>query len=190
MLIDNYNFGVLERDGADYYCLPGIDLAEEAEDDSFIMGRDYFETVQHMRENLCAYGLPPTAKGSKLGKIDAKKLECWIRCANIDALGDEARTVPSFVEVTPKIARTILKGLNYKITSNYDTFVLPGVSMHKSTLGKNRFEKIIDLVNHIARFGLDSDKTRGTPDLEKSVPDEDKTNLEIFVASVATFDVW
>ena len=56
--------------------------------------------------------------------------------------------------------------------------------MHNSKLGRDRFDKTIDLINHIARFGLDTNI-----DSNMDISEEDKLNLEIFVAKVATFDL-
>jgi len=85
MLIDNYNFSMLERDGEEYYCLPNVALTEG---ENSMLGRDYFETLQDMRENLCAFGLPPIAKGSKLTDTNVEDLDLWIRFANTEALCD------------------------------------------------------------------------------------------------------
>mmetsp|Transcript_11814 Transcript_11814/g.25906 ORF Transcript_11814/g.25906 Transcript_11814/m.25906 type:complete len:893 (-) Transcript_11814:67-2745(-) len=88
----------------------------------------------------------------------------------------------------PNEAKTLLKNLGYAFSPNYGTCVLPGTLMHKSKPGQDQFDKIIDLFNDIARFGLVTADKKHSDD-ELSVSDEERLNLEVFVASVATFDV-
>ena len=184
ILVDNYNFSVLQRDGEEYYCLPNVSLTEREE---FMPGRDYFETVQDMRENLCAFGLPPIAKGTKLSEATVKDLEFWVRCANMDALqGEDPAVVPYPVRPKPKEAKATLKRLGYTLCDNYNLVLLPETSCHKSKPGINRSERIIDIFNHVARFGLETE----TAESELAVLQEERLNLEVFVATVATFDVW
>jgi len=168
-LIDYYNVKVITRDDVDQYCLP---LAEGE------CSTQYFATLQDLRENLCAFGLPPMVKGLTMSDEKGLDLESWIRCANIEYLREPTATVPKDTIQRPKHLTKILKGLGYSTSSSY---VLPGTLSHKSKLGYDRFEKLIDLINHIARFGLDESC--------KPVSDKDRLELEVFVASVATFDV-
>jgi hypothetical protein len=178
LLTGNYNIS----EAKSYYCLPGISLSEGEES---MLGRDYFETIQDMRESLCAYGLPPIAKNSKLSVSRKKELEAWVRCANISALSsNDSIAVPELVELIPKNAMKVLRAFGYTLSNKAHTYVLPGKSMHNSKLGLDRFEKTIDLINHIARFGLDTNI-----DSNMDISEEDKLNLEIFVAKVATFDL-
>jgi hypothetical protein len=174
ILVDNYNAEVIKRDGVDHYCLP-LTKGE--------CSTQYFETLQDLRENLCAFGLPPVVKGSSLSEEKRLDLESWIRCANMEALRGPNVTVPHHVALRPRDASRILKGLGY----NMHSYVLPGTSSHKSKLGYDRFEKLIDLINHIARFGLDD--SWKSAEAKYSVSEEDRLQLEAFVASVATFDV-
>jgi hypothetical protein len=183
-LVDCYNIHVLNKGDKDYYCLPYVSLAEG--EDS-IPGRDYFENIQLLRENLCAYGLPPLTKGSKMNTAKLQELESWVRLANVGALRDEPSTNIPQHNVRPKGARKILKGFKYVFSDNTQTYLLPGTSAHKSRLGHNRFNSFIDLVNHVARFGLDDSELHDAhklPHLEK-----ERLELEVFMASIATFDV-
>lgn len=183
MLMDCYNIQLLKSDGENKYYLPNVCSTDES-----VLGRDYFESIQSMRENLCAYGLPPMAKGAKLSTAKLQDLESWIRCANISTLRDvSTNDVPQYVDVRPKDARKIFKGLGYTLSDNTQTYVLPGISMHKSKLGHDRFNTLSDLINHIARFGLDSSLMLDAQDLPFS--EKERLELEVFVASVATFDV-
>lgn len=188
MLVDSYNFGVVERDGVEYYCLPEVNLneqGEDEEDESNMLGCDYFESLQEMRENLCAFGLPPVAKGSKLSEVKVGELEAWIRCANITALHDASATVPDFADMRPRETRKLLKSLGYTFSDNVGMYVLPGMPIHDSKPGQDRFDKFGDLINHIARFGLETDMED-----EVDVSDEERLKLEAFFVQAATFDVW
>ena len=183
-LVDNYNFRILERDGEEYFCLPNVGLIE---DEDSLLGRDYFETTLDMRENLCAFGLPSMLKGSKLSEAQIQGLESWVRCANIAGHCEEPVAIPECVDMKPSTARSILKQLGYTFSSNVDSVVLPGVSFHDSTQGIDRFDKLMDLFNHIARFGLAASKPGD--DFSESEK-EQRLQLEVFIASTATFDVW
>lgn len=185
MLIDNYNINVIK----DHYYLPNANGSLAEDDGDYVLGVDYFSTIQDMRENLCAFGLPPIAKGSKLSETSEEDLDAWVRCANIRPLisMNESVSVPEVVELKPKDARKVLKALGYTLSHNTHTYLLPGTTMHQSRLGQDQFDTVIDLINHIARFGLDD--TQKPEDSDTQISEEDRVNFEIFVASVATFDV-
>jgi hypothetical protein len=184
-LVDCYNIHVMNRDGKDYFCMPNVRLTDG--DDS-ILGRDYFESIQCMRENLCAYGFPPLAKGSKILTAKLQELESWVRLANVSALRDkQTADVPQDHDVRPKDARKILKSLRYTFSDNTQTYLLPGTSAHKSRLGHDRFNTVINLVNHVARFGLDDSEVLDARDLPFS--EKERLELDVFIAAVATFDV-
>ena len=181
MLVENYNFSVLNRNGKDYYCLPNVELTDS---EDFLLGRDYFDSVQDMRENLCAFGLPPAAKGSKLSRAIVHDMESWARCAHFTT-----DTVPKCErDMMPRDAREILKSLDYIFCDNIKSVLLPGVKAHSSNIGINRFDTIIDLFNYTARFGLDT-STTGSEDSVSMAEAHNRKKLEVFVASVATFDV-
>lgn len=182
-LVDSYNFSVVQRDGHEYYCLPTVALMEG--EDS-VLGVHYFETVQDMRENLCAFGLPPIAKGAKLSDGAITGLESWVRCAHMVVVRDDGEGGPPEV-VRPKLkqVKTWLKQLGYTFRDNFHMVLLPGARCVGSKPGVDRFDSIIDLFNHVARFGLDTDKAES----EVTVSEENQLTLEVFVASVATFDV-
>lgn len=194
ILTNNYNIDN-NNSFARYYCLPGV---ESTDDGDSRLGCDYFETLQDLRASLCAYGLPPVASGSKLSNDSERKLEAWVRCANIDSLCfsseksslvpielTAAPNVPEFEKVLFKEAKKVLKAFGYTVSANSHTFLLPGTTMHNSKLGHDRFDQVIDLINHIARFGLDTSHKS----IDCQISDEEKTKFEVFCASVATFDV-
>lgn len=185
MLMDNYNINVIKE----HYYLPNANGSLAEDDGDYVLGVDYFSTIQDMRENLCAFGLPPIAKGSKLSETSEGDLDAWVRCANIGPFrsSDQSVSVPAVVELKPKDARKVLKALGYTLSDNTHTYLLPGTTMHQSRLGHDQFDTVIDLINHIARFGLDD--TQKPDDSDIQISEEDRVNLEIFVASVATFDV-
>ena len=189
ILTNNYNIDN-NNSFARYYCLPGVESR---------LGCDYFETPRDLRASLCAYGLPPVASGSKLSNDSERKLEAWVRCANIESLcfsSEKSSLVPIKQTATPNVpefekvlfnkAKKVLKAFGYTISANTHTFLLPGTTtMHNSKLGHDQFDQVIDLINHIARFGLDT--SHKSTDCQ--ISDEEKTKFEIFCASVATFDV-
>ena len=45
VLVNNYNFCVLQRESDNYYCLPNVELVEGEES---MLGCNYFATVQDM----------------------------------------------------------------------------------------------------------------------------------------------
>ena len=175
-LVSCYNIKIIQRDGIEQFCLP---LTE---------GDCYFETLQALRENLCAFGLPPMVKGATTTDETAlESLDYWIRCANITGLREPGAVVPQDVYMQPKVARKILKGLGYTVSSLY---MLPGTLSHESKLGHDHFDKLLDLFNHIAKFGL-ADNRRydmsGNP--KYAFTDDDMLKFEVLVVSGATNDV-
>ncbi|KAL7553128.1 hypothetical protein ACHAWF_016382 [Thalassiosira exigua] len=182
LLCEHYDFRVVEHDGAEYFCLPGVNPTE---DDDSKLGRDYFETVQDLREDLCAFGLPLLPKGSKLSDASSEDLVWWIRCATIGSLsGGGAAEVPECRTacMKPKEARNILKNLEYRFTKDFSTVVLPETKFDEGRDGVDQFHSVEDLFNNISRFGLAAGP-------ESNVPKEERLELEIFVASIATNDL-
>lgn len=181
LLTENYNFSEMTsydplHYGNTYFCFP-----EVAPSEKFKLGVDFFESLQDMRQYLCAYGLPPRAKRTRISDSDMAELEQWIRCAHIDEPYDEYATTS--VRMKPKEVRSILKGLGYRFSKRFDFYLLPGTSCHKSQVGKDRFEQLIDLFNHIARFGLSSNGDG----CAFSVAEVQR--LQLFIASIATNDL-
>ena len=186
VLLDNYNVTVMQQDGHDCYRVPTVELAEGRAPRP---GCDHFATVQDLRENLCAFGLPPRlAEGTRAGEAARRReLEAWIRGAHLGALCDERPVaVPHVAAPQQKEARDILKGLGYLFCDNFNIVVSPGTSCHTSKPGTTQFDTLIGLFNHLARFGLETDVVKS----KRSVSDEEILKLEVFVASVATTDVW
>lgn len=163
--------------GDTYYCFPGVNLTDE-----FKLGVHFFHNMQDLRKYLCAYGLPPRSKRVKKqpSEGDLALLEQWIRSAHIQEPYDESAIISE--KMKPKEVKRILKELGYEFNKKHNFYLLPGVSSHESNVGKDRFENLIDLFNHIARFGLSS--REGS--LNVSV---DLQRLQLFIASVATHDI-
>eukprot|EP00985_Skeletonema_marinoi_P028720 scaffold25841_cov66-Skeletonema_marinoi.AAC.1 len=82
------------------------------------------------------------------------ELEQWIRSAHIKEPYDEYANASD--RMKPKEVKNILKGLGYQFSKHFEFYLLPDTSCHKSQVGRDRFEELIDLFNHIARFGLSS----------------------------------
>lgn len=162
--------------GNTYFCFPDVEPTEK-----FKLGVDYFESLQDLREYLCAYGLPPRAKRSRISDNDVAKLEQWIRSAHIKEPYDEYVTASD--RMKPKEVKNILKGLGYHFSKQFDFYLLPDTSCHKSQVGRDRFEQLIDLFNHIARFGLSSSGDGGVSSIA------DLQRLQLFIASIATNDL-
>ena len=181
LLVEHYNFTELHsydeaHYGNSYFCFPDVEPTEK-----FKLGVDFFESLQDMREYLCAYGLPPRAKRTRISDNDMAKLEQWVRSAHIKEPYDE--TVSLSDEMKPREAKNILKGLGYHFSNQFGYYLLPDATSHKSQVGRDRFEQLIDLFNHIARFGLSSSRDGGvssSADLQK---------LQLFIASIATNDL-
>jgi len=166
-LVEYYNIKFTQRDGVEQLCLP---LTE---------GDCYFENLQVLRENLCAFGLPPMVKGAATNaeKERVEKLEYWIRCAYITGLRKPGAVVPQEVNMKSKVARKILKGLGYSRCYLSSLYILPG----KSSIDYDDFGNLLDLFNHIAKFGL--------VDCRHSFSDDDMLKFQILVVSGATYDV-
>jgi hypothetical protein len=115
-----------------------------------------------------------------------ENLAYWVRCANITALREPSAVVPQDVTMKPKVARKILKELGYTVSSLY---MLPGTLSHKSRIGYDTFDKLQDLFNHIARFGLVDCRRYMSGNPTYSFSDDDMLEFEILVVSGATYDV-
>ena len=173
-LVEYYNIKFIQRDGVEQLCLP---LTE---------GDCYFEHLQVLRENLCAFGLPPMVKGAATNdeKERVEKLEYWIRCANITGLREPGAVVPQEVDMKPKVARKILRGLGYTVSSS-SLYMLPG----KSRIDYDHFGNLLDLFNHIAKFGLVDCRQYMSGNPKYSFSDDDMLKFQILVVSGATYDV-
>lgn len=182
MLTDNFNISTRQSDGVVYFCLPDVDPTSD-----FMLGRDFFTSIQDMRKNLCAYGLPPMCKGSKLGKKEKTDLEFWVRYAHIETFQNEPATIPVFDPMNRTELKRTLMSLGYQFSKNCNFYALPDTKYHRSRVGKDRFHSINDLFNHIARFGLTSSKEHRNENLKE---DGETLKFKIYVATVATFDVW
>ena len=181
LLADYYNFSQLTsydpaHYGSSFFCFPDVEPTEK-----FKLGVDFFESVQDMREYLCAYGLPPRAKRSRIPDNEMEELEQWIRSAHIREPYDQCVTTSSRMQ--PREVKNILKGLGYQFSRHFDFYLLPDTPCHKSQVGRDRFEQLIDLFNHIARFGLSSSEDGGVSSVAEL------QRVQLFIASIATNDL-
>ena len=181
LLAEHYNISELTSYdealyGSKYFCFPDVEPTEK-----FKLGVDFFESLQDMREYLCAYGLPQRAKRTRISDSDMAELEQWIRSAHIKEPYDEYATASD--RMKPKEVKNILKGLGYHFSKQFDFYLLPDTSCHKSQIGRDRFVRLIDLFNHIARFGLSSSADGGVSSIA------DLQRLQLFIARIATNDL-
>ena len=181
LLTEYYNFSYSTsydpaHYGNNFFCFPGVAPTEK-----FKLGVDFFESVQDMREYLCAYGLPTRTKRMRIPDNEMAELEQWIRSAHIREPYDEYVTTDSRMQ--PKEVKNILKGLGYQFNRHFDFYLLPDTPCHKSQVGRDRFEELIDLFNHIARFGLSSSKDGGVSSVAEL------QRVQLFIASIATNDL-
>eukprot|EP00985_Skeletonema_marinoi_P034878 scaffold45089_cov139-Skeletonema_marinoi.AAC.2 len=181
LLAENYNFcESTSYDpayyGSSFFCFPNAAPTEK-----YKLGVDFFESLQDMREYLCAYGLPSRAKHTKISDDDMAELEQWIRSAHTKEPYDEYATTSD--RMKPKEVKNILKGLGYQFSKRFEFYLLPDTSCHKSQVGRDRFEELIDLFNHIARFGLSSSGEGGVVSIAEL------QRVQLFIASIATNDL-
>ena len=181
LLRDYYNVSELtsydsHNYGNSFFCFHGAEPTEK-----FKLGVDFFESVQDMREYICAYGLPPRAKRARIQDNEIEELEQWIRSAHIREPYDEYVTTSS--RMKPREVKNILKGLGYQFSRHFDFYLLPDTPCHKSQVGRDRFEHLIDLFNHIARFGLSSSEDGGVSSVAEL------QRVQLFIASIATNDL-
>ena len=162
--------------GNEYFCFPGKTTSNKSK-----IGVDFFECLQELREYLCAYGLPQRAKRTKVPDDAKEEIEQWIRSAHIYEPYEEDAMTSS--PMKRREVRSILKGLGYRFSKRFQFSLLPDVPCHKSQPGMDRFEELIDLFNHISRFGLsrsEDGENYSAAELQR---------LQLFIASVATNDI-
>ena len=188
LLTENYNFSELTcydpgHYGSSFFCFPEVEPTEK-----FKVGVDFFESLQDLREYLCAYGLPQQrAKRTRISENNMVELEQWIRSAHInEPFGEDVSIGEYFttsVEMKPKEVKHILKRLGYRFSKHFEFYLLPDTSCHKSEVGRDRFGQLIDLFNHIARFGLSSNGEGA------AISVAELQRVQLFIASIATNDV-
>jgi hypothetical protein len=101
------------------------------------------------------------------------------------SLSTESASIPEFHSMDPQDAKVVLKGLGYQFSKEYGLFVPPRANFHNPIVGKDGRNDLIDIVNHIARFGLaEPDNTGKCPVLT-----EDIARFQLFVAAVTTVDI-
>jgi hypothetical protein len=169
LLQKHYNISVCSTDS--HYCFADTHSTNEFK----------FSNPQDLRKNLCEYGMPPLAQGSAISDQQLSDLESWVRCAHI-----QASNVPMFEEMNNQEAKAVMKGLGYQISKEFGRYVLQGASFSSPTIGKDGWDNLPDFINHLARFGVvkSNDTNAKSP-----VSPEEILRFEVFVASVATFDI-
>mmetsp|Transcript_6131 Transcript_6131/g.12636 ORF Transcript_6131/g.12636 Transcript_6131/m.12636 type:complete len:1844 (-) Transcript_6131:84-5615(-) len=182
-ILDSYfNINAREVDGAVYYCLPNIDPKQNS-----TLNVDYFSSVRDLRSNLCALGVP-SLKDAEITETTKTSLEVWIRCSIIGEFCGESFTVRDHFVMETNEAWKILQKLGYKLSKNHGTYYLPGVAKHTSTTGKDCFENIFSLFDHISRFGLIT--SHEDYESNNEVSTADILRLGVFIMHVGTFDIW
>ena len=155
LLTQGYGVTRAARDGRECLFMPGATLRDGGAKDEIKLGVDYFESIQDLRENLCAHGLPRLSVKSRISNAKRSALESWVRTAHMGS-----STIPQET-VKPSQLKSVLRGLGYTVSSNCVKFVLPGSMMHASVPGRDRFENPEELATHVARFGLDTSGNSG-----------------------------
>lgn len=145
-----------------------------------------FRDVEDLRDNLCAYGLP-SMEGQPIDVEDQFELEFWIRCAPMKGLINESAVLPNHCGVDYQEAKTAIKSLGYKMSKNANYYTLPNAKFHNPSMNEDGWNNLLDFLNHIARFGL---VEPGNSDAKSPLSNEAILRFQMFVASIATFDIW
>ena len=140
-----------------------------------------FCQIQELRENLCAFGLPSVAGGSKIGKDEQLNLELWVRFAHLKEPHNKPAEVSSFDDLNYHEAKALIKKSGYKISKDMSLYVLPGADFHNPTPGKDGWDNLLDFFNHIARFGISESYCMNA--------NNEVSRLMTFIIIITTFDV-
>jgi hypothetical protein len=139
-----------------------------------------FGNPQDLRENLCAFGLPPVTKGSNISKEEQSNLEFWIRCAHVKDVRDDHLNMDV---IDYKDAKSVIQRLGYKISKDTGLYALPNANFVNPIMGKDSWNDLLGFFNHIARFGLVVSTVASLPS------SEDVLRFQMFVLTVATSDL-
>jgi cell division control protein 6 len=162
--VDRFHFAKDQE----FYCLPGEEnmpgnnqFAQE--------GISYFSSIEALRKNLCAYGLPESIKAlSDEEKVDINR---WVRYVHISDLGDGAHINEDLIDPTiQKQAWTWLQQLGFKYASGY---VIPQSATHPF----KKFERAEDFYTYLARFGIPRCDHEPGPPLDEVT----RLRLDLFV---------
>jgi cell division control protein 6 len=151
------------------YCLPGKENRPDGNPNAQ-EGINYFSTIEDLRKNLCAYGLPEPKKALGLEKEDLCR---WVRYAHVLGLADGACINEEYIgePINQAKAWSFLVRLGFKFASG--CYVIPGSALHKA----KRFESAEDFYVHLAQFGIPNCDVAPGPSLSQ----EDRIKLDLFV---------
>lgn len=173
LLQQHYGIGFVGGTESSVYCFTDPLSNEEVK----------FNTLQDLRENLCAYGLPRAA--TNLNEEDQFELESWIRCAHMKGLGDPA-SIPQYTAMTCKKVKDSIRALGYQMSKDFSLYVLPGADFHNPTMGKDGWNSLIAFINHVARFGLAEPSEN---DQKSPLSSEDILQFLMYIVITATHDI-
>ncbi len=169
------SFGFLYDSSNNAYCLPGNENMP-SKNPSAEKGVNYFETLQDLRHNLCAYGMPECNRRSTSPEFDHwAQIDNWLKYAHVTGLSDGAVIDQSDLgePITFKTAWSLLKKFGMKYSSS--GYVIPP----SHPCGKTwKFERQENFLEHLARFGLPS------PDsvAKEKVTAEERMKLDFYIA--------
>jgi hypothetical protein len=152
------------------YCLPGREN-RPGKDSAAKEGVHYFDSIEKLRKNLCAYGLPQPKED--LSEEDQVDIERWVRYAH-------ARTIPQGTLINDKYidepmkqsdAWRMLQKLGMKhIGSGY---VVP----ESETSECKKFDRAEEFYEHLARFGIPRIVS------DSVLNDDERRQLDLFLFS-------
>ena len=112
------------------YCLPGKEN-KPSSNEGAQEGVHYFSTIEDLRKNLCAFGLPESKKAlSPQEKIDICR---WVRYTYVNGIADGAKINEDYIgdPITQRVAWSWLQRLGLKYSSG--NYVVP-----ESATGKTK----------------------------------------------------
>lgn len=154
-----------------YYCLPGKENKPGSESKA-VEGVHYFSSLEELRKNLCAYGLPT----SKKALLDEERvdIERWVRYAHVANLPDGGIINPAHAgePINHMQAWGMLQKLGFKHSSG-------GYKVQNPDITKNplKFERQQDFYVHLARFGIP--RVDGASELSQA----DRLTLDLFICN-------
>lgn len=151
------------------YCLPGKDN-RPVNNPSAQEGTNFFPTIEDLRKNLCAYGLPEVTV--PLSAEEETDISRWVRYAHVQNIADGACINEEHIggPITQQKAWTLLQRLGLKYCAGY---VIPKSSTHDYA----KFERAEDFYSHLARFGIPRCDVMPGPPLDV----ETRLRLDLFV---------
>jgi hypothetical protein len=141
-----------------------------------VLGRDYFESLEAFRQDLCAYGVDDYVLWTA---EDRKTIKTWVRLTVVKSVDLDKDSWPEHDGLTPLQALGILKDLEYRTALTQwgaNTWLLPAVSPNEGVMGKTMFMDERSLWNHLHRFGLSANVSLDKVDNQKLI------SLEMFMS--------